>query len=163
MTALVRQGLDLEALDRWGAALGSWLVGQLSSARPTLTVGLVGDLGAGKTTLVRAVVGGLPGGDRRRVTSPTYAIVQPYPTRPPVRHADLYRLEGEDELEAIGYAEMMAEPGINLIEWIDKLPGAAPDDWLEIGLAALPGDVRDIRVRVRGIGLAPPLEMETCP
>lgn len=163
MSDIERLGLDLPALEAWAAAFGGWLAARLGPERPVLTVGLVGELGAGKTTLTRALVGALPGGDPRWVTSPTYAIVQPYSTQPPVRHADLYRLEGEDELDAIGYAEMMAEPGINLVEWIGRVPGAAPAEWLELRLVATADDVRDIRVRAHGPALHGLLRTEPCP
>ena len=111
----------------------------------------------------RALVGALPGGAAVRVSSPTYALVHDYATDPPVRHADLYRLDGPEELEAIGFAEMMAEPGINLVEWVDRVPGALPSEWLEIALAVSPGDVRDIRVRAHGTRLQRTLTQEPLP
>ncbi len=54
------------------------------------TVLLSGDLGAGKTTLIRGVMEGL--GWEGVVRSPTFNLMQVYPTKVPVVHADLYRV-----------------------------------------------------------------------
>lgn len=81
---------------------------------------LEGDLGAGKTTLTRGLVESLPGGDEAEVASPSFNLVNIYPTQPPVAHFDLYRLEGmpPDELlfEAMDDAEHVL-----LIEWAQFL------------------------------------------
>lgn len=85
------------------------------------TVLLYGDLGAGKTTMVRGLVGGLPGSEEAEVTSPSFNIVNHYPTSPPVAHVDLYRLESgtrlDDEL-----LEVLEDPGaLVLVEWAERL------------------------------------------
>ncbi|WP_420394364.1 tRNA (adenosine(37)-N6)-threonylcarbamoyltransferase complex ATPase subunit type 1 TsaE [Acuticoccus sp.] len=77
-------------------------------------VGLVGDLGAGKTTLARAVIRTLAGDPGLEVASPTFTIVQDYATQPPLRHADLYRVE-PDGLEELGLEEDLA--AVLLVEW----------------------------------------------
>src|SRR5205823_14940107 len=78
---------DLAATTALGRRLGELLF-------PGAVVALVGPLGAGKTPLVRAVVEGL-GGDGRRVSSPTFALIDEYPARLPVYHFDTYRLPDE--------------------------------------------------------------------
>jgi tRNA threonylcarbamoyladenosine biosynthesis protein TsaE len=96
-------------------------------------VGLRGELGAGKTTLVRAMARGA-GVAAGEVSSPTFAILNRYQGSPLVlHHADLYRIQTRDELYATGYFELPGE-GALLVEWIDRVPGAAADDWLELGL-----------------------------
>jgi tRNA threonylcarbamoyl adenosine modification protein YjeE len=149
----VRPGLGLEALRGYAARLATHLEAG-RDPEEALTVGLVGDLGAGKTTFAQAFVAALPGGEGVRVTSPTYAIVHTHPTRPPVRHIDLYRVGGVDELEAIGYGELVEAPGVNVVEWIRAIPEAIPDEWLEIELAAGADPVRDIRARAHGARMA---------
>jgi len=91
-------------------------------------LGLVGKLGAGKTSLVRGMMQAL--GDYE-VQSPTYTLVNTYESEPPVHHFDLYRLEDVDELESVGYWDLV-EPKDHLVvvEWIDKVPQA----WVSGGL-----------------------------
>jgi len=117
---------DLAATDQLGQALGRLL------ERGDF-VGLRGELGAGKTALVRAIArgAGVTEGD---VTSPTFAILNRYRGRSlELHHADLYRLETRDELYATGYFDLLGE-GAMLVEWIDRIPQATPDDWLELTL-----------------------------
>src|SRR5437763_1669876 len=82
-------------------------------------VHLVGDLGAGKTFLARAISAAL-GADPREVASPSFAIVHEYPVAggAPVIHIDAYRLSGSRrEWLEIGSPEMLAGPGVKLMEW----------------------------------------------
>jgi tRNA threonylcarbamoyladenosine biosynthesis protein TsaE len=82
---------------------------------------LAGDLGAGKTFLVRSIARAL--GVTGRVTSPTFTLVQEYPTpRGALVHVDLYRLQGDrlpQELARLGLRERRAEGAIVLVEWGD--------------------------------------------
>src|SRR3954451_7427012 len=89
------------------------------SLAPDAVVHLVGDLGAGKTFLARAIAAEL-GADPREVASPSFAIIHEYPLpgRPPVIHIDAYRLsENRREWLEIGIPELLAGPGVKLIEW----------------------------------------------
>ena len=82
-------------------------------------VHLVGDLGAGKTFLARAIATEL-GADPLEVSSPSFAIVHEYPLAggAPIIHIDGYRLsENRREWLEIGIPEMLAGPGVKLIEW----------------------------------------------
>jgi tRNA threonylcarbamoyladenosine biosynthesis protein TsaE len=96
-------------------------------------VGLVGDLGAGKTHLVRGVAEGA-GVARSEVASPTFAIVYPYRGRVPLYHADLYRLADYDELYATGFLDLLGGDGAVLVEWLDRIPEAAPREFLRLTL-----------------------------
>ncbi|MCE7027896.1 tRNA (adenosine(37)-N6)-threonylcarbamoyltransferase complex ATPase subunit type 1 TsaE [Jiella avicenniae] len=91
--------------------------------RPGDVVALSGDLGAGKSTLARALIRALAGDADLEVPSPTYTLVQPYETEPPVAHFDLYRLGSGDEIDELGFAEA-AETGVVLVEWPDRAPEA---------------------------------------
>ena len=73
---------------------GESLAGDLSRRLPEGgVVFLHGDLGAGKTTLTRGILRGL--GYKGTVRSPTYTLVEHYPTRPvPSAHFDLSSLLG---------------------------------------------------------------------
>ena len=97
---------------------------------PDAVVHLIGDLGAGKTFLVRAIAAEL-GTDPLEVSSPTFAIVHEYPRagKPPIIHIDGYRLsENKREWFEIGIPEMLAAPGLKLIEW-PKREFEQYEDW----------------------------------
>ncbi|MBX5480691.1 MAG: tRNA (adenosine(37)-N6)-threonylcarbamoyltransferase complex ATPase subunit type 1 TsaE [Myxococcaceae bacterium] len=116
-------------------------------------VGLVGELGAGKTQFVRGVADGV-GVDRSQVASPSFAIVYPYEGgRVPLFHADLYRLADYDELYGTGFIDLIGGEGALLVEWIDKVPQAAPQELLlirfELDLASGP-DARRIAAMAFG-------------
>lgn len=89
---------------------------------------LQGGLGSGKTTLVRGLALGLPGGHEAEVSSPSFNIVNLYPTRPPVAHFDLYRVAGPMAGQAPEEFLDAAEDGSTLVvaEWIEHL---ANDLW----------------------------------
>ena len=113
-------------------------------------VGLSGDLGAGKTTLVRSIAAGA-GVSSDDVSSPTFALIHTYAgTRLPVHHADLYRLSSRDELFATGYFDLLDAEGALLVEWIDRIPAAAPRDWLHLRLSMGEGDQRTIDALAHG-------------
>ncbi len=136
-------------------AVAAWLARVARVQQSRMLIGLSGDLGAGKTTFVQGFVKALSPERDLYVTSPTFAIVQSYDCSPPVTHMDLYRLGSIEELEAIGYREQYfdARPGVTLVEWIELVPEAIPDEWIDIRLVVDPTDVRDMReIRVRAQG-----------
>jgi tRNA threonylcarbamoyladenosine biosynthesis protein TsaE len=103
-------------------SLGSSMAESLS---PGTVIFLDGELGAGKTTLARGIIGGL--GHCGTVTSPTYTLVEPYQCRGvPVYHFDLYRLENPEELETIGFRDMIHGNSICLVEWPERGHGILP-------------------------------------
>ena len=112
-------------------------------------LGLRGELGAGKTALVRSIARGIGAADGE-ISSPTFAILNRYQGRSLVlHHADLYRLETRDELYATGYFELMDE-GAVAVEWIDRIPQAAPDDWLELALTIESDTRRRLQLNAHG-------------
>ena len=120
--------------------------GLAARMRPGDVVALEGELGAGKTQFVRGLVQGL-GGDGRLVTSPTFVLLNIYDTpRIRVYHLDAYRIGGEDDLEAIGFSELLEQGGLVVIEWWQRVAGLLPrHKWL-VQIATVPPRVRDIQI-----------------
>jgi tRNA threonylcarbamoyladenosine biosynthesis protein TsaE len=111
-------------------------------------VGLIGELGAGKTLMVRGVARGAEVSEGQ-VSSPTFAIVNAYQGRVPVFHADLYRLADADELYATGFFDLLNEGAI-LVEWLDKVPEAAPGALLVLSFEVVDDNGRRIRAQAFG-------------
>jgi len=76
---------------------------------------LFGDLGAGKTCFTNGILYGL--GFLEGGSSPTFTIVNEYPTTPIINHFDLYRLTTEDELFDMGFADYFDKGRISIVEW----------------------------------------------
>lgn len=106
-------------------------LGQQLSAliAPQDVVYLSGDLGVGKTTLARALIQAY--GFHGRVKSPTYGLVETYPTdRGPLAHLDLYRLESAEEIHDLGLESYLDQNMRILIEWPERALSYLPaPDW----------------------------------
>jgi tRNA threonylcarbamoyladenosine biosynthesis protein TsaE len=94
---------------------------------------LRGQLGAGKTTLVRGLLQGL--GHEGVVKSPTYTLLEPYNMRAgEVFHFDLYRVNDPQELEFVGFDEIIDGAGLKLFEWPEKAADWLPQPDVEVSL-----------------------------
>ena len=81
---------------------------------------LAGNLGAGKTTLVRQVLRHM--GWSGSVKSPTFSILEEYKIdNHDIFHADLYRLEGENDFDMLGLEINEDKKAALFIEWPDKI------------------------------------------
>lgn len=105
---------------------------------------LEGELGAGKTTLVRGVMEGLNW--EGAVRSPTYNLMQVYPTKVPVVHADLYRVASA---AGIGLEEYF-EDHLCLIEWPDQLGDLVDSTECWRVLIEFEGDGRRVSIKSPG-------------
>jgi len=109
-----------------------------SALRSGDVVALVGPLGAGKTYLVKGIAAGLAVEDLRKVTSPTFVLVNEYRGRLHLFHIDAYRLSVGYELEALGFDEILAtRDSVVVIEWADRVADALPPAYLEVRLQTL--------------------------
>lgn len=114
---------------------------------PRTVLSLEGPLGAGKTCFVKGLAMGL-GLNPEDVSSPTFTLVHEYHGGIlPLIHMDLYRLEDEDELEALGLDDYLAAPGAAAIEWGGKFAAALPPGTWRIRFS-IEGEARRIRAEV---------------
>ena len=126
---------DLAATEAFGRRLAKVL-------RRGDVVALKGGLGVGKTTLARAIVAGLSP-DSEDVPSPTFTLVQTYPTTladgpAELWHFDLYRLERTDQVYELGIEDALAD-GVSLIEWPELAAALLPKETMltiELQIAA---------------------------
>jgi tRNA threonylcarbamoyladenosine biosynthesis protein TsaE len=114
--------------------------------RPGDVIALEGDLGAGKTQFVRGLVQGL-GGETRAVSSPTFVLMNIYDTpRLQVYHLDAYRVGGEEDLEAIGFSELLEQGGLVVVEWWQRVAGLLPQQKWLVRLTSVSPRVRNIEI-----------------
>jgi tRNA threonylcarbamoyladenosine biosynthesis protein TsaE len=125
----------------WGEQLGA-------DSHARLVIALTGELGAGKTTLAQAICRGY--GVTEPVTSPTYAIVHEYSSpRSQVFHIDLYRIERTEELEQLGWADIVDSNALVIVEWPERAGNLLPAGHLPIVLDYAP-DHPDCRLLLAG-------------
>lgn len=92
---------------------------------------LNGDLGVGKTLFSQGFAKGLE--IVESVSSPTFTIVQQYDEgRLPLYHFDVYRIEDPEEMEEIGFADMVYGEGVCLIEWAEHIADILPEHFLQV-------------------------------
>ena len=93
---------------------------------------LEGELGTGKTIFAKGFAKGL--GIEEIVDSPTFTIVKEYRGREKLYHFDVYRIEDIEELQEIGFSEMISGDAICLIEWASQIEEEIPENakWITI-------------------------------
>jgi len=98
-----------------------------SQAKPGEVYCLYGDLGTGKTVFSQGFGAGL--GIIEPISSPTFTILKEYHEgRLPFYHFDVYRIGSEDEMEEIGYYDIIGGDGVCLIEWAELIKDILPFD-----------------------------------
>lgn len=131
--------------------------------KPPKVLVLRGDLGAGKTTLVKGIAAALGAAEPEEVTSPTFTLIHEYAgraieTASPhenlggmvlLYHLDLYRIEGQRQLDTLGIEDLMTPQSLMLIEWGEKFPSVVARSDGEIAIETRPGDERKITLTLR--------------
>jgi tRNA threonylcarbamoyladenosine biosynthesis protein TsaE len=122
-------------------------------APPQLLI-LRGDLGTGKTTLVKGIAQALDAAEPDEVTSPTFTLLHEYDGAQdgkPVKlfHLDVYRLEGERQLETLGLDDLQTPDALVLVEWGEKFKSIRKRSTGEILITAEGGDARKITVTLK--------------
>ena len=114
-------------------------------------IALYGDLGVGKTAFVRGFTKVFS--PAALVRSPTFALVNEYPTKESRRvfHFDMYRITDEDDLYSIGYYDYLDDGSICLVEWSENIPYAIPDEHIKVEITKTNFDIpneRNVKITV---------------
>ena len=122
--------------------------------KPPQLLILRGDLGTGKTTLVKGIAQALDAAEADEVTSPTFTLIHEYDgTREgkavKLYHLDVYRLEGERQLETLGLDELLTPDALVLVEWGEKFKSIRKKATGEIAISSAGGDARKITVTLK--------------
>ncbi len=142
----MRKTTSVEATKQLAATLAPYV-------HPGDVIVLEGDLGAGKTHFTQGFAAAL--GVSAPVTSPTFNILLAYEDgRIPLYHLDLYRLDEAEELDDIGYYELIDgdSDGVACVEWAEKFPESLPCDYLEVVIRRDPTDESARQIRVHSFG-----------
>jgi tRNA threonylcarbamoyladenosine biosynthesis protein TsaE len=115
---------------------------------------LRGDLGTGKTTLVKGIAQALDAAEPDEVTSPTFTLLHEYDgsldgKAMKLYHIDVYRLEGERQLETLGLDELLTPDALVLVEWGEKFKSIKKKSTGEIAISSEGGDARKITVTLK--------------
>ena len=119
-------------------------VGRAAEGR--LVIALMGDLGSGKTVFVQGLARGLAVPEGFMITSPSYTLINEYPGRLPLFHADFYRLSGAVDIESTGLFDMADGDGVVAVEWAERISGGGLAEDMLIRFDIREGDIRDIRL-----------------
>ena len=139
----------------WRNEAATQAAAQALAAAPAIRnafITLQGDLGAGKTTLVRHLLRAM--GVQGRVKSPTYAVVEPYELEADgqpfatfaIWHFDFYRFNDPKEWADAGFRDIFASPGLKVAEWPQNAAGQLPLADLELVLAVMDDECRQVTV-----------------
>lgn len=133
---------EVKSLEELRVAAEGFLreVAHMPSRERATVVGLSGDLGAGKTAFVKCVASVL--GVKETITSPTFVLEKVYSVPRGsllsarfmrLIHIDAYRLERGNEMHALGWEAIVADPqNLIFIEWPEQVADAMPKEMMNI-------------------------------
>jgi len=102
-------------------------------------------MGTGKTVFVQGLAQAL--GSLRPVTSPTFTLLNEYPCRITLYHADLYRLDKPSEADALGLDDYMETEAVVAVEWPEKAPHIFPPETVHVRIEMSDSDnIRQITI-----------------
>ena len=112
---------------------------------------LTGDLGTGKTHFTKGFAKGL--GIEATITSPTFTLIHEYQEgRLPFYHFDVYRVNDLEEVLDLGFDEYIYGEGITLIEWADLIEPLLPDDFIQIKIEKVEGNLTKRKITFNPFG-----------
>lgn len=112
---------------------------------------LHGELGAGKTVFVQGLAEGL--GFTDYVTSPSFVLIQQYPGRLMLHHADLYRLD-TSAVRELGLEEILDAGEVVAVEWAERMPAELRVECLDVEIA-FGAEPHQRRISISARGEAP--------
>lgn len=127
----------------WGKTIGELI-------DDSLIIALVGDLGSGKTVFVKGLAKGLGVLEGYLITSPSYTLINEYPGRLRLLHADLYRLSGSVDIESTGLFDCMNSGSVVAVEWAERLSNEDLDIDLQVSFDF--GVANERKVSISGYG-----------
>ena len=98
-------------------------------------IAFYGPMGAGKTTLIKNLCHKL--GVTDEVNSPTFALVNEYPTsiEGSIFHFDFYRIKKLEEVYDIGYEDYFYSGRLCLLEWPELIDPLMPEHFIKVEIA----------------------------
>ena len=127
---------------------GSKISAAIAETAQPIIIFLSGDLGAGKTTFVGFLASFW---DYEAVSSPTFTLIHQYPTRVPLVHMDLYRLDSEMALMSVDLDRHLENSdSVVIIEWPSRLGTFKPDAYLTISLEIVSDTERQVSFSAEG-------------
>jgi len=118
-----------EATRRLGMEFGATL-------RRGDVVGLIGALGSGKTQFVKGICSAFH--VDTDVLSPSFVLMHRYEGKDHsgsgilIHHFDFYRIGRPDELDDMGFRELIGGEAVSVVEWADAFPDALPSRTLSV-------------------------------
>ncbi|MBN1392912.1 MAG: tRNA (adenosine(37)-N6)-threonylcarbamoyltransferase complex ATPase subunit type 1 TsaE [Sedimentisphaerales bacterium] len=120
-------------------------------------IAICGTLGSGKTHLIKGIAEGAGAAESKKVTSPTFVIINEYirlrqgydgqEGRLEIYHIDAYRLESMAEFEMLGFDDYCQPWSVVLIEWADKVEAALKNvDYVRVELSHAGESKRKIHI-----------------
>lgn len=102
-----------------------------AAAKPGQVYCLNGDLGTGKTVFSQGFGAGL--GIEEPISSPTFTILKEYHEGSiPFYHFDVYRIGSDEEMDEIGYYDIVEGDGVCLIEWAELIRDILPKSYYRV-------------------------------
>lgn len=142
---------SLTEMDSFASEIANFLTSnQLTPGKATI-LALHGDLGSGKTAFVKSLGKAL--GLRDNITSPTFVILKSYKlearTWKLLHHIDAYRIEKENELEILGWDEIINNPeNLIAIEWPENVSGLIPKSAIKINFEFVDESARRVKTEL---------------
>ena len=111
-------------------------------------IAMRGEMGVGKTVFTRGFTSHF---GIANVKSPTYTIVNEYRLgKVRVYHFDLYRIDGSDDLESIGYHEYVESNAYSIVEWSERVPEYIPEDAITVTISRVADDESAREITITG-------------
>jgi tRNA threonylcarbamoyladenosine biosynthesis protein TsaE len=107
-------------------------------------IALNGELGSGKTEFVHGLAAGLEVPAGVPVASPSFTLAHEYPGRLLLVHLDLYRLEDLPAEMLPDLDEYLSGDKVVAVEWAQRLAPLLRGDYLEVRLAILDENERQL-------------------